>query len=252
MPQALAPKPAAAGKDGKKKKRKIDDNAEAPLSQHARGAGKGGRGGSGGGSGGGRGKAGGGGRATATSKAGGKGGGKGAGPTSAPTAPSSAPASNDSSTLAQQALNRVLSRVGAKVISRKDMLVMYMGNCVEVLQHFKKQKKNKVSTTMMRSYFKTIEGAKVWQQLDIGALCDYEFDHIYPVGAGGGYEYPYNYFVMPKVLNNAPEFKYYGQEKETYIGPAVAKDARNFMRWIRSRAQNMIDMAEFEKERINM
>jgi len=131
--------------------------------------------------------------------------------------------------------------------------MMYMGNCTEVLDHFKKKNKNKVSTANMRSYFKTKAGAKVWEGLDIGPLDGYEFDHIFPV-SNGGYEYPYNYFVMPKALNNAPEFKYYGQEKEAYIGvnPKFAKDARNFEKWIRNRAANMINMAEFENERINM
>jgi len=155
--------------------------------------------------------------------------------------------------LGQTALDVVLKRVNVTRVSRKDASMMYMGNCTEVLDHFKKKNKNKVSTANMRSYFKTKAGAKVWEGLDIGPLDGYEFDHIFPV-SNGGYEYPYNYFVMPKALNNAPEFKYYGQEKEAYIGvnPKFAKDARNFEKWIRNRAANMINMAEFENERINM
>ena len=147
----------------------------------------------------------------------------------------------------------MLLRVGAKKITKEQARKRYMGNCVAVLNHFQDRGKNKVSTRKMRGYFRTTQGAKVWEELKIGRLEDFEFDHIYPLG-NGGYEHPYNYFVMPRALNAAVEFKYFGIEKATYIGVDrnVFRDANNFMKWIRNRTENKIVMAEFAEERINM
>ena len=164
------------------------------------------------------------------------------------TAPEAQPAKKAKTGKRAKKLEEFLKEHGAEKLDRKTQLVSYMGNCTEALAYFKG--KNKVTRYMLRNYFKTQTGQEVWAGLGIGPLGDVEFDHIYPLSHNGGYEHLYNYFAMPKELNGSEEFKYYCLLKSEYIGPAIQKDAENFMHWIAHRAVHMIDMSEWELSRL--
>ena len=148
----------------------------------------------------------------------------------------------------KEKLNLVLQHTGCKVLSKHEQAARYMGNCVEAIDHFKAQKKNKVTPANLRAYFKTERGGVVWRGLGLGNLEDYEFDHLHPMSSGG-YEYLFNYFAMPKALNQSDNFKFYGVEKETYIGRDVAKTLKNYQDWNTTQAQSQIPQAGFQQVR---
>ena len=143
-----------------------------------------------------------------------------------------------------------LERTGCSKLSEAEAPLHYMGSCTEALEYFKRLGHNKVTTTKLRNYFKTCEGSDVWRRLGIGELDDYEFDHLLPMSSGG-YEHPYNYFAMPKALNQSDAFKFYGVEKHTYIGEKVAKTLKDYVDWNATQAQSMIEQAGFEQVRTN-
>ena len=87
----------------------------------------------------------------------------------------------------EKALKRVLHEVNKKrkekgwaklmPLTKEEQSRRYMGNCSEVIEHFKN--KNKVSNSELRYYFtKTKEVIKVWKMLDLGPIEQYEIDHV--------------------------------------------------------------------------
>ncbi len=145
-------------------------------------------------------------------------------------------------------LSAVLERTGCLPLSQAEQAVRYMGNCTEALDHFKQLGQNKVTPAKLRKYFQTIDGGDVWSGLGLGELSDFEFDHLLPMSSGG-FEYLFNYFAMPKALNQCDEFKFYGVEKHTYIGRDVARTLKNYVDWNAAQAQSLIAQAEFQQVR---
>ena len=125
-----------------------------------------------------------------------------------------------------------------------------MGNCTKALEHFDARGKNRVTSLMLRRYFKTKRGQRVWKSLEIGPLEDVEFDHVLPTDFGG-YSHLYNMFAMPRRLNRSDAFKCFGREKMEYIGISATNDVKNFHCWIRKVGEDRIALGEFKYVRFN-
>lgn len=142
-------------------------------------------------------------------------------------------------------LRKALEKYNLQLIDSNTQTRSYCGNIQELLSYMKENNKKKMKPGEIHRWLKK-HPEHIPETL---RHKQFEIDHIVAASFGGP-DHPYNYFIMPKEVNN--HFReYMTPAKLAYIGKKNAAKAKAFVQWFKSQAQRFIDPNEFDQQ-INM
>ena len=119
---------------------------------------------------------------------------------------------------------------------------LYLGNIPELIQHCNTKYTNGMSTRQVRAWLQKPENAHYIPKYLEGT--NWAIDHIISDSIGG-ISHPYNFFLLPRVLNNA--FSGWATlEKRRCVGTAAWRMALDLQRWYTLKAKALVNLSQFD------
>ena len=119
---------------------------------------------------------------------------------------------------------------------------MYLGNIPELVKHSNEKYPNGMSTRQVRAWLQKPENSHHVPKYLEGT--NWAIDHIVSDSIGG-ISHPYNFFLLPRVLNNA--FSGWATlEKRRCVGTAAWGRALDLQRWYSLKARALVDLSVFD------
>jgi len=118
----------------------------------------------------------------------------------------------------------------------------YLGNIPELIQHCNTKYPNGMSTRQVRAWLLKQENAHYVPKYLEGT--NWAIDHIVSDSIGG-ISHPYNFFLLPRVLNNA--FSGWATlEKRRCVGMAAWGKALDLQRWYCLKSKALVNLSQFD------
>ena len=123
-----------------------------------------------------------------------------------------------------------------------------MGNNVDLLEHMRSNNIGRLRPKTVLKWLKDHDSfLDAFRQQGLG-LEDLSVDHILPSSIGG-INHPYNYYILPKSLNNQWS-GWWTQEKLTCMGEGNATTFKAFLLWLKEEGDRLgIDYNAFDHNR---
>ena len=119
---------------------------------------------------------------------------------------------------------------------------LYLGNIPDLVKYANEKYPNGMSTRQVRGWLTRKENQRFIPNYLQGT--NYAVDHIISASIGG-IDHPYNYFLLPRVLNNA--FSGWATiEKKRLVGKEAWGKALDLQRWFSLKAKTKVDLSQFD------